>query len=180
MSILKFRSHRQKENFRQGWDNQELSEFYRIEDILKRGGLLVDVDQGVSDVGDPWFVFCRAENGEVIAHFARIDGVFISVSGITQEIYRGYDVRQVVDPMLDRHPMLISKSKSESKVLLHPGAVLAAFVTAAFLLSIDESKAMTLENVLVEMLPREADSADKSDVPLQDSTFLVDRERLRS
>ena len=71
--------------------------------------------------------------------------------------------------------MLISKSKSEGKVLLHPGAVLAAFVTAAFLLSIDESKAMTLENVLVEMLPREADSADKSDVPLQDSTFLVDR-----
>ena len=68
------------------WDNQEIAEFYRAVDILKRAGLNTEVDSGVTDEGDPWFVFIRPETGEVIAHFARIDGHFIAVSSLNQEV----------------------------------------------------------------------------------------------
>ena len=45
-----------------------------------RQGFSVATEQGVSDEGEPWFVFCRADNEEVIAHFARIDGEYVIVS----------------------------------------------------------------------------------------------------
>ena len=69
------------------WSNQDIADFYRAVDILKQAGLNTDVDSGVTDEGDPWFVFLRPENGDVIAHFAQIDGSFIAVSSLNQEIY---------------------------------------------------------------------------------------------
>ena len=56
------------------WSTQEIAEFYRVEAALVQAGASVCVDRGVSDEGDPWFVFCRAVDGEVIVHFARIAG----------------------------------------------------------------------------------------------------------
>ena len=34
-----------------GWTNQEIAEFYRVSDILSRSGLLIAVDQGLTDEG---------------------------------------------------------------------------------------------------------------------------------
>ena len=62
------------------WTQQELAEFYRVESALLQGGLLVTTDRGVSDEGDPWFVFCRSDTEEVIAHFARIEGCYLVAS----------------------------------------------------------------------------------------------------
>ena len=39
--------------------SQELAEFYRVESALIQGGMKISTDRGVSDEGDPWFVFCR-------------------------------------------------------------------------------------------------------------------------
>ena len=54
------------------WTAQELAEFYRVEAALVTSGMRVESERGLSDEGDPWFIFCRSEDKEVIAHFARI------------------------------------------------------------------------------------------------------------
>ena len=45
------------------WDNQDLADFYRAIEILKQAGLDLESDAGLTDEGDPWFVFMRPEMG---------------------------------------------------------------------------------------------------------------------
>jgi hypothetical protein len=130
------------------WLNQDIAEFYRATDILKQAGLNTEVDSGVTDEGDPWFVFVRPESGDVIAHFAQIDGVFVAVSSLNREVYRGKDIRGIVDQMLNTHPMLLPKNKSGGRLLIHPTAALTAFLAAAFILNIDGVKASNLGEIL--------------------------------
>ena len=69
-------------------------------EILKQAGLNTEVDSGITDEGDPWFVFLRPENGEVVAHFAHIDGLFIAVSSINQKVFKGPNIRTIVHHFL--------------------------------------------------------------------------------
>ena len=85
-------------------------------DILKRAGLDVEVDSGVTDEGEPWFVFVRSLDGEVLAHFAQIDGQFVAVSSLNHEVYRGSDIRQIVDQMLDKHPLVVPKNRNSGQL----------------------------------------------------------------
>lgn len=59
------------------WSQQELAEFYRVEGALIRAGISVGTDRGMSDENEPWFCFYRQDDGEVVIHFARIDGEYI-------------------------------------------------------------------------------------------------------
>ena len=59
-----------------GWRNDELAELYRVESSLIQAGLVVETESGLTDEGDPWFVFCLAD-GQVAVHAARIDGVYL-------------------------------------------------------------------------------------------------------
>ena len=83
------------------WSQQELAEFYRVESALLQAGFSVTTEQGVSDEGEPWFVFCRADNEEVIAHFARIDGEYVIVSNFHRDTLRGRDFRGLIRKMLE-------------------------------------------------------------------------------
>jgi hypothetical protein len=148
MPVTQFRSYSEAPRHGGGWRNQDLAEFYRIADIMAQAGLAVEADSGASDEDDPWFVFMRAQTGDVIAHFARIDGLFVAVSALTQEIFRGVDVRHVVDQMLKRHPLMIPQRPNGARLLLHPSVVLTAFVAAAFVIASDDAHAQTLDDVL--------------------------------
>ena len=131
------------------WNNQEIADFYRAVDILKRAGLDVEVDSGVTDEGEPWFVFVRSLDGEVLAHFAQIDGQFVAVSSLNHEVYRGSDIRQIVDQMLDKHPLVVPKNRNSGQLYLHPTAAVTAFLAAAFLLNVDGVKLTNVEEILV-------------------------------
>ena len=72
---------------KKSWGNQDIADFYRAVEILRQAGLETEVDSGVTDEGDPWFVFLRPENGDVIAHFAQINGEFVAVSSINHVVY---------------------------------------------------------------------------------------------
>lgn len=160
MSIVQFHWGASREKQPQGWSTQEIAEFYRIADIMARAGLRVEIDQGETDEGDPWLVFVRPETDDVVAHFARIDGFFVSVSSLTQDIYRGRDVRSVINQMLERHPLMVPRSGDGGKLFLHPSVVLTAFVAAAFVMAIDEARAQTLEDVLAQTAaPSDGDSS---------------------
>jgi len=115
----------------QPWTNDELAELYRVVDLLGKAGLAVITDMGMSDEGDPWFVFCRADNEEVIAHFARIDGHFIAASIAVDETFRGANFRQIVDSMVSSQPLVVPKSGPGSRLMLHPAVMLTAFVATA-------------------------------------------------
>lgn len=113
------------------WTNEELAELYRVVDILARAGLATETDMGLSDEGDPWFVFCRADTGDVIAHFARIDGQFVAASVAIDETYKGANFRQIVDQMVRSQPLMLPPPGPGTRLLLHPVVILTAFVATA-------------------------------------------------
>lgn len=113
------------------WAQQEIAEFYRVESALIRAGIRVGTERGMSDEGEPWFVFFRADDGEVVIHFARIDGQYIIAGPAYEEIARGLDFTALVRNMIARHP-LVRKSDRGDNVFLHPAALLIAVVGTAF------------------------------------------------
>jgi hypothetical protein len=118
------------------WNQQELAEFYRVESALLQGGLSVTTDRGISDEGDPWFVFCRADNEEVIAHFARVGREYVIVSNLHSGVIRGTDFRLLIRRMIDSHPLMLPlKRNPGQKILLHPAALLTAMLASAYFLA---------------------------------------------
>ena len=114
------------------WSTQELAEFYRVESALVQAGLRVISGRGVTDEGDPWFVFCRAEDDEVIIHFARIRGSYLLSAPAYCGTAMGRDFQALVRDMMERHPVLRPRSGRDN-LFLHPAAILIVLVTSAFL-----------------------------------------------
>ena len=113
------------------WTQQELAEFYRVESALIRAGIRVGTDRGMSDENDPWFIFYRADDNEVVIHFARIDGEYIIAGPAYEEVARGFDFTALVRNMVARHP-LIKRPERGDNVSIHPAALLVAIVGTAF------------------------------------------------
>jgi hypothetical protein len=128
------------------WSRQEIAEFYRVEAALVQAGLRIAVDRGVTDEGDPWFVFCRASDGEVIVHFARIGFNYIVIAESVGRPLEGPDFRKLLSEFVSLNPTLVPTSSSRgSKLLLHPASLLAAVVaTALYHLSGTEAVANTV------------------------------------
>lgn len=113
------------------WTQQELAEFYRVESALIRAGIRVGTDRGMSDENDPWFIFYRADDNEVVIHFARIDGEYVIAGPAYEEVARGFDFSALVRNMVARHP-LIKRPERGDNVSIHPAALLVAIVGTAF------------------------------------------------
>jgi hypothetical protein len=113
------------------WSQQELAEFYRVEAALIRAGIRVGTDRGLSDENEPWFVFYRSDDGEVVIHFARIDGEYLIAGPAYEEIARGFDFTSLVRNLVAKHP-LIRRPESGSNLSVHPAALLLAVVGTAF------------------------------------------------
>lgn len=60
----------------QDWSNQELASLYRVCRILNLAGRPTTTDRGVTDEGDPWFVFVDSQD-RVFVHICRIDGRYM-------------------------------------------------------------------------------------------------------
>jgi len=176
MSAALFQLNPEQSPQKRWWNNQELAEFYRVSNIMSQAGLEVESENGVSDEGEPWFVFIRSDTGDVIAHFAIIDGIFIAVSSVTQELYRGTDIRNLVDQLLERHPMMAPPA-SNGKIVLHPSIFLTAFVAAAFVAATEEVRANTIEEVLQVALSIDNVNKDQS---INDISKNIDQEESAS
>jgi len=117
------------------WQNQDLAELYRVRDRLAAVGLSVEVDSGVSDEGDPWFIYQQSGTDTVVVHIARIDTEIHVINCITGRVYVGASFREVSDRMLEDAPMVLgSRLRRSANVVLHPSAFLTAFVAAAIML----------------------------------------------
>src|SRR5689334_20248536 len=113
------------------WTQQELAEFYRVESALIRAGIRVGTDRGMSDENEPWFCFYRLDDGDVVIHFARIDGEYLIAGPAYEEIARGIDFTALVRNMVASHP-LIRRNERGSNISIHPAALLIAVVGTAF------------------------------------------------
>ena len=114
------------------WTQQELAEFYRVEASLIRANIPIETDRGRSDEGDPWFVFCNANTGEIIVHFARFDGTYVVASPALDGCARGRDFRALIEAQIASHPLVIPKSASGGKLFIHPAALLIVLVATCF------------------------------------------------
>ena len=115
------------------WRQRELEEFYRVEDALTKTGVGISTDRGLTDEGEPWFVFFRQDNEEVIVHFARIGGEYVVASNFTEAVFRGRNFQTLVRELLDSHPYVLPKQHaSRSTVFLHPATLLAALVVTGY------------------------------------------------
>lgn len=133
------------------WSNQELAEFYRVESALIAVGFHVDTDRGLSDEGDPWFVFIDASSDNVIVHCARVDGAYLIASPAFDSVLRGMDFRSLVESFLEHQPLVLPKADSQDKknnIRLHPSVLLVALVaTAFFKLSVTETTAAEADDI---------------------------------
>ena len=133
-TVLSFFRPRQK--VEHDWTQEELAQFYRVEAALIRSGLSVDVDRGVSDEGDPWFIFCRQDTGEVIAHFARIRDQYVVASSAFPGVARGKDFALLISDLMRSSPLPLPREIQQAQnIYLHPAAMLVALLATAFMVS---------------------------------------------
>lgn len=126
------------------WSNQELADLFRVRQLLSGANVPVETDRGVTDEGDPWFVFCHA-GGEVFIHLCRIDGLYLLDSPNVLRPLRGADFNELIADFTNQAlPAQSSETGTERRVIklerggkvrLHPSAMLAALIWTLFLAS---------------------------------------------
>lgn len=135
------------------WTQAELAEFYRVEAALIATGMRVDTDRGLTDEGDPWFVFCHIDDEQdVIIHLARIGGSYLISAPGMGGAFSGSDFRELVRHLLAQHEAVAERRARKDNVVLHPSAMLWVLVAMAFLQSA-EARAFGGEVPRGEALP---------------------------
>ena len=86
----------------QGWSSYELAHLDGAAELLGAGTPSIQTDCGVTDEGDPWFVFCADETGEIIAHFARIGGKYIACVPFRRGALTGRILPNLIDQFLQK------------------------------------------------------------------------------
>jgi hypothetical protein len=133
-SVLSF--FRPRQSVDRDWTQEELAQFYRVEAALIRSGLLIDVDRGISDEGDPWFIFCRQDNGEVVGHFARIRDQYVIASSAFPGVARGKDFNLLISDLMRSSPLPVPREiRQAQNIYLHPAAMLVALLATAFMVT---------------------------------------------
>lgn len=111
-----------------GWSNAELAELYRVEHALIKAGIQLETERGVTEEGDPWFVFCR-DNGDVLVHIARLDGRYHLYSPALAQPMTGTSFSSLTRSFIGAVPVPPERS---ARVVLHPAALLSVLVLTIF------------------------------------------------
>jgi hypothetical protein len=103
-----------------------------VEHALGQAGITVETDRGITDEGDPWFVFCR-ECGDVVVHVARFNGYYRLYSPALLKPLVGPTFAALTKSFVSglRSPM-----QEDASVSIHPAALLSVLI-ATIIYSID-------------------------------------------
>lgn len=149
------------------WSNQELANLFRVKRLLDAAGVPNEIERGITDEGDPWFLFCDAK-GEVFIHLCRLNGLYLLDSPNIETPLRGPNFNTLIEEFTDRRTRIIEgldqqgtgnshgvvRLNRDGKVFIHPATMLAALVWTLFLDSKD----------LIMVLPtNNDDSVDEPD-----------------
>lgn len=122
------------------WSNQELASLHLAVQLLKRAGVAVEMDRGLTDDGSPWYVFCDSY-GDVLVHFARIDLAYIidgvglagPIKGETLEDLINKFVNTTTEKQAEITTVFDLSKHRQNKVFVHPAAQLVALIWAAMI-----------------------------------------------
>jgi hypothetical protein len=99
------------------WFESELLEFDRLQLLLRNAGVASEVERGLGDLGDPWCVVCCAKSGEVLAHFARIDGRYVTDWPGLSRAVRTVQLGAAIERFLQTALRIQSRSDHSTKAL---------------------------------------------------------------
>ena len=170
------------------WDNSELAQFYRVEAALRQAGIFVDTERGVTDEGDPWFVYCREDSGDVFLHIARFDGLYMAASPSMPFPIVRKKFDELLGELVRENPVILAPSPNRRPgpdLFIHPSTMLIAAVAA-----LGEMKACDAVPALAEALLDKsaivAQQANKSlrliterDTELSPQAKIVERRKVR-
>jgi|SRR6056297_3171583 len=152
------------------WGNQELAHLFRVKRILDLAGVPNSIDRGLTDEGDPWFLFCDAK-GEVFIHLCRLDGIYLLDSPNIKTPLRGADFNALIDEFVDRktrgtggpdqpgdgNSHRVVHLNRDGKVFIHPTTMLAALVWTLLL---------DFEDLVMVLPARDDDAVDETDTSI--------------
>jgi hypothetical protein len=119
------------------WTREELAELYRIEHALAQANVRLDTDRGLTDEGDPWFVFCRLD-GEILVHISRFDGQYRLYSPGLSNPLVGHSFAELARSFTKIVPMQVSLQRRDgAQLFVHPAAMLAVIVGTLFVAADD-------------------------------------------
>jgi hypothetical protein len=119
------------------WTREELAELYRIEHALVQANIRLETDRGLSDEGDPWFVFCRVD-GEILVHISRFDGQYRLYSPGLSSPLIGHSFVELAKSFTKIFPLQVSLQRRDgAQLFVHPAAMLAVIVGTLFVAADD-------------------------------------------
>ena len=83
------------------WTSDDLAQLHRTASVLRYLGRPLEADGGMTDEGEPWFAIYHAQSGEVVTHFARIDGAYIVCAPFLKGSLRGFVLCELIGRFLD-------------------------------------------------------------------------------
>lgn len=168
-----------EELFSSDWSNQELADLYRVESLLIQAKVRISTGRGLSDEGDPWFVF-QNDDGDVFLHLARVDNMYILASPSVDTVLQGSTFSALIERFFQ---ITASKAPTSSNIValnphlcpssvvrLHPAVIFAALVWSLYLAS---SKFAGVAHAA------EGPNHDSSNIPQTDNVPLTLKETLQ-
>ncbi|MFT0891712.1 hypothetical protein [Pseudochelatococcus sp. G4_1912] len=73
-------SHLPTQSGNSGWSATEFTELQRTIKRLTDAGFIVEAGWGVTDEGDPWFVFINECDGDLILHLMRLNNSYTAIA----------------------------------------------------------------------------------------------------
>ncbi len=136
MRIIPFPSQSKKtEPKARDWSQQEIADFYRAHRLLVENGVMIGIDRGVSDIGEPWMVFFDNASQDVFMHVARIDGVCHLICDTLGLKLSAANIEALIAGFENSVRIHLSiRAERSSKVVLHPAARIIMSISAVFLL----------------------------------------------
>jgi hypothetical protein len=84
-------------NTRQGWSKNEFDMLFGVAKFLRLQRADLVMDYGVTDEGEPWFVVCDPQSGDVLVHFARIAGEYLACVPFRDYVLTGCGLNALLD-----------------------------------------------------------------------------------
>jgi hypothetical protein len=99
----------------QDWSKHEFDLLLGAAKFLRSEGANLVTDHGVTDEGEPWFVICDPQNGDVLVHVARMAGEYLACVPFSNHTLAGPGLHAVLEKFLQSRcivwPMLIAKER---------------------------------------------------------------------
>ena len=93
------------------WTSDDLAQLHRAASVLRLLGRPLEADGGLTDEGEPWFAIYHAQSGEVVTHFARIDGSYIVCAPFLKGSLRGHVLCELIGHFLDCYRALAGPTR---------------------------------------------------------------------